>query len=187
MPFEMVIRVNVEAVLLTGGASSRMGRDKAKLLIEGEPLGERIARLLAQSGLRVTVCGREPLGEHPFILDDQEFAGPLAALSRFKPICEFVFVASCDLPGFDPLVVDVLLSQIGDHDAALPVSEGRMQPLCGLYRERSFDLVKKLVAGGERRLMRWIERLDPAIVTDLETTWVANVNTIDDLRRFDEN
>jgi molybdopterin-guanine dinucleotide biosynthesis protein A len=174
----------VEAVLLTGGASRRMGENKAELLIDGEPLAVRIARLLGQKGVSVTVCGREPLAGHAFLRDAETFGGPLAALSAFVPSADLVFVASCDLPGFNPAVVDELLKQIGDHEAAVPILDGRPQPLCALYRAKTFEVAKRLSSGGERRVAQWLEELDRTEVEGIDSDWLANVNTPEDLGRF---
>src|SRR4051812_28771963 len=98
---------SLEAVLLTGGASRRVGEDKAKLLVEGEPLARRISRLLIDSAIPVTVLGGEPLPDCEFLADEEAFRGPLAAISRFIPSREYVFVCSCDVPGFSPeLILD---------------------------------------------------------------------------------
>jgi molybdopterin-guanine dinucleotide biosynthesis protein A len=153
-------RAELEAVLLTGGASRRMGKDKASLTIDGEPLGLRIAKLLATRAERVTVLGRTPIAGFEFLCDDSEFAGPLVALSRFRPSCEFVFVASCDLVRFEPELIDELLDRLGDRQAAIPVLGGRDQPLCALYAASALDLLASLVASGETRIMTWISNID---------------------------
>jgi molybdopterin-guanine dinucleotide biosynthesis protein A len=152
--------VDVEAALLTGGAGSRMGRDKSKLPVRGEALAMRIARLLAESGISVTVLGREPLPGHAFLADRQELAGPLAALSRFRPRSPLVFVCACDLPGFDPAVVSVLQGSIGASQGAVPVVDGRPQPLCALYRAEVFEAMRTEFASGGRSLMGLLDRID---------------------------
>lgn len=171
----------IEAVLLTGGASRRMGQDKSKMLVMGEPLGERIARLLAWAGYSVTVCGREPIPGHAFLADAEEFAGPLVALSRFKPTQEFVFVISCDVRGFDPRIVGRLADEIGGNDAVIPSRDDRLQPLCALYRSTAFDLLLELVASGERRIFGWVDRLAVRQVDTLPREWLLNWNTPEDL------
>ena len=154
-----------------------MGQDKAKLLVDGEPQAERIARLLVDAGIPVTVCGRQPIAGCAFLKDAEEFSGPLVALSRFDPTKGFVFVVSCDLPGFDVEVVRALALQISDKGAAIPACEGRLQPLCALYRPESLAVAREIARGGERRVMRWIERLDYVTVTSLDPKWLSNVNT----------
>ena len=171
----------IEAVLLTGGASRRMGQDKSKMLVQGEPLGARIARLLVWAGYPVTVCGREPLAGHSFLADASEFAGPLVALSQFRATREFVFVVSCDLPGFDPRIVGRLADELGGKDAVIPSREGRLQPLCALYRSTAFPIAAELVGKGEQRIFAWVDRLRVREVDDLAGDWIRNVNTPEEL------
>jgi molybdopterin-guanine dinucleotide biosynthesis protein A len=150
----------MEAVLLTGGASRRMGRDKATLLVEGTPQAERLLAALKSIGQPVTVLGRQALEGAAFLSDEEEFGGPLSALARFVPSEERVFVLSCDLPLFDPRTVEGLRSHLGDADAAVPILDGWRQPLCALYRARSFSRLPGLLAEGRRSLMAWLDRID---------------------------
>lgn len=168
----------IEAVLLTGGRSSRMGRDKAAIPIDGVPMGERIARELARVCEPVTVVGRSAIEGFAFLEDEEEFAGPLVALSRVRPVAEFVFVASCDLPLFDASVVEELAVRIGDADAAIPVVDGRLQPLCALYRASAFGRISP----GQRRVMAWLGSLQAVGVTDLpRPEAVRNANLPEEL------
>lgn len=160
--------VDVEAVLLTGGASRRMGEDKAKLLIDGMPLAERVASSLTNAGLRVTVLGREPLKGCGFIRDDEEFGGPLAALTRFKPAEEFVFVCSCDLPLFDARLASLLREKIGGAHAAVPVVNGFRQPLAALYRGSAFDRIADVLPQEGSCPMMWLRGLEPVEVSEAE-------------------
>jgi molybdopterin-guanine dinucleotide biosynthesis protein A len=149
----------LEAILLTGGASRRMGSDKACLLLEEGPLGERIAKRLATRAQPVTVLGRQPIAGFEFLQDSTDYSGPLSALSRFTPTCEYVFIASCDLVRFEAEIVDELLVRVGTKDAALPVLNGREQPLCALYRSSALGELRQLVVAQETRMMAWISRL----------------------------
>ena len=88
---------SIEAVVLTGGESRRMGFDKASIAIDGVPQADRIVRQFLAAGLPVTVLGRQPINGAAFLPDEEMFGGPIAALTRFVPSAEFVFVSSCDL------------------------------------------------------------------------------------------
>jgi len=160
---------DVEVVLLTGGASRRMGEDKATLSINGVAQGERMIYLLTEAGYTVTTIGRRPLGEARFLQDQEEFSGPLTALALFKPRAPTVMVLSCDMPLFDPAIIGVLERLIGeDEDANLPRIGGRLQPLVGLYRDRTWHSLRRLVESGERRLMAWVECLRVKNVSEAE-------------------
>jgi molybdopterin-guanine dinucleotide biosynthesis protein A len=155
--------VMIEAAILTGGKSRRMGVDKAKLLVDGEPQAERIVRLLTQLGVPVTTLGREPTAGAGFLPDPEEFAGPISALRRFRPAAEMVFVASCDLPRFDNRLVDLLASKIGDKQAAVPLIDGWKQPLCALYQASAFAALQELDG---QCAMSWLDRLQVVLVTE---------------------
>ena len=181
----------VEAVLLTGGASRRMGADKASLDFGGEPLAERIARALAEVACRITVLGREPIADFEFQKDNQEFAGPLTALSEFKPGFPFVMVCSCDLPRFDPKIVECFLEDINDKDAAVPISEGMLQPLCALYRKKAFANIGSVLQGGKQSMMAWLETLDLAEIpalrladTGIDPRSIQGFNSPEELTRL---
>lgn len=161
----------IEGVLLTGGASRRMGADKARLVVDGEPLAERIARSLAEHCSRVTALGREPLDGCNFLEDQEDFAGPLIALSRFVPTANGVFVVSCDLPRFDGRLVSLLDSLREGWQAVVPQADGHLQPLCALYSADAWGELAGTVEEGKRSLMAWLENLryrtvDPEEIAD---------------------
>ncbi|HJP84331.1 MAG TPA: molybdenum cofactor guanylyltransferase [Fimbriimonadaceae bacterium] len=161
----IIAPMSIESVLLTGGASRRMGSDKASLLVEGETLAHRMVTQLVRTCDVVTVLGKEPIDGCAFLQDSEEYAGPLAALSKFSPRAQFVFVASCDLPRFDGNVVPYFASIIEGRDAVIPISGDRPQPLCALYSASAIAKIAPLHQGGVRRLQAWIEQLSAVKVS----------------------
>ena len=157
--------MTLEAVVLTGGKSRRMGQDKAKLQIDGVPQAERIVRQLADRGLPVTVLGREPIDGAKFIKDQEEFGGPIAALRNFEPTADAVFVVSCDLPNFDVRLIDVLNEKIGNAEACAPHVDGFRQPLSALYKKAAFSKLSSLV---DQCAMGWLNELDTKLVSEEE-------------------
>lgn len=175
-----------EAVLLTGGKSSRMGENKALLEVCGEPLADRIVRLLNGEGWPVTVLGREPVGRAAFLPDEREHTGPMIAISRFKPTPEAVFVASCDLVRFQPAVPTTLLRLLGDAEAVVPVINGRSQPLCAVYRSDCFD---PGLTAGHTRMSEWLDQLEVGFVDEsqlqregIDPAWVVGCNTLEEFQ-----
>ena len=158
--------VDIEAALLTGGASRRMGRDKAKLEVDGRPLAETVASRILSAGIPVTVLGPDLIPGCSLQQDATPHAGPLVALSCFCPRAEYVFVCSCDLPLFDGRLIEVLADLIEDMDAAIPLSQGRPQPLCALYRAGVLSGLREWLQHGSRRVMEWIETLSCTKVSE---------------------
>ncbi|MBS1720342.1 MAG: molybdenum cofactor guanylyltransferase [Armatimonadetes bacterium] len=174
------------SVLLTGGASCRMGFDKASILIESVPLAVRLARMLQEAGWEPTILGRTPLDGYCFHPDNEVERGPLAALRAFCPTSHLVFVLSCDVPLFDGAVARALKSCLGEKEAAIPAIDGRLQPLCGVYRREAWE---RLSIVDSARIMDWVEALDVEIVTEVELLrlgvqpdWCRGVNTPSELK-----
>jgi molybdenum cofactor guanylyltransferase len=195
---------SIEGFVLAGGASSRMGTDKARLVLGGETFIERIAGALQAVASPVMIVGSRREGENdrvrlngnllPVIPDVFEKWGALgglhAALSAART--EWAVVVACDLP---LVTSDLFLHLAGlraDYDAVAPVQEdGRPQPLCAFYRvEACRPATEKLIKAGERRPV--------TLLQSVHTRWVAfgeladlngasqffeNVNTPDDYAR----
>lgn len=133
---------NVAGALLLGGASSRMGRDKSQLSLDGESLAARSARLLARCFEEVLLVGAPPAAAAlcaPLGLrlaaDPPGPRCPLRGLVGALAAAQAprVVVIATDLPGLcDDL--PLALSAWPDADAVVPRRGGRPEPLCALWR-----------------------------------------------------
>lgn len=157
-------------LLLSGGASRRMGRDKAALVYAGEPQLDRAWRLL--QGLGVEPCllsvrtdqTDEPLrARYPQVVDAPGVAGPMAGLlaaHRQAPTHAWLVLA-CDLPLLDLPVLETLVAARGADGSAVAYAaegDGRPEPLCAIY-EPMFcrEVLAPAAARGERSLRRCLE------------------------------
>ncbi len=180
----------IEAVLLTGGASSRMGEDKASILIEGVSMGQRIADLLVDKGVPVTNIGGKPLERCIFLEDRTPLGGPLRALGAFTPSGPLVLLCSCDLPLLDVRIVGLLRRNIHQSDAAVPIVDGRSQPLCALYRGSALERIAEVLNSGKSSMKAWLDVLKISQITDtdlleagIRPQSVLGVNTPAELKR----
>lgn len=173
----------IQAVILTGGASRRMGRDKASLEVDSVSIALRTARKLDELQIPVTVLGRTPLEGFGFIADQQDFQGPLVALSALTPSRQWVFVASCDMPRFEASIVRELANRAAstDAEAFIPTIEGRLQPLLGLYRAEAFACLSKDM----RSMVAWLNTLRVVTVpleeSGLDVRHYLSANTPEEL------
>lgn len=159
-----------------------MGRDKATLPVGGTAMGLRIAAALRDAGLPVTILGREPLEGFLFQPDATDYEGPLAALRAFTPSRSAVFVAACDMPGFDPRIVPLLQAHLGESDAAIPLLGERLQPLCALYARAAWAKLRSQELQEARSVMRWIDALAVVeVASGFDAAWVRGANTPDEM------
>jgi molybdopterin-guanine dinucleotide biosynthesis protein A len=145
--------------ILAGGASSRMGRDKALLEVGDLPMLVRTARLLEPLVVSVTVIGPPesyaPLGLR-VVPDDEPGLGPLGGLATALRISESEcnLVVGCDLPYLPGAWLDWLLARAVESrgDAVVPESARGLEPLCAVYRARCAGTIRAAISRGERKL-----------------------------------
>ncbi len=145
------------AVILTGGRSSRMGRPKALLPFNGEPLIVHIVRALKRMFAEAVVVAA-PEQELPplpvtLVRDEVAYQGPVGGIyfglkAATKEIC---FVTSCDAPFLSLPLIAHLLSHVSDCDVVVPYWQERFQPLHAVYRTSVLPLLKEQLERGELR------------------------------------
>ncbi len=151
------------AILLLGGRSSRMGAPKADLDWRGTPLSLHMATLLDLAVDGPVVAVAQPDAPAPalppgveLVRDAAPDQGPLrgleAGLAALEGRADRVVAAAVDLPLLAPALVRGLLDVLDDAgiDAAVPVVDGRRQPLAAAYRTTVLATARDLLAGGER-------------------------------------
>lgn len=148
-------------LVLAGGASSRMGFNKALATLRGETLVARACRLLAGLTDTVYVVSRDPavVTGLPYRLVEGERpgVGPLAALAAGLRECRtpWALVLACDLPLFPPgLGARLLEIAVGEKgwQAVVPRWDGFWEPLAAAYARTCLPAVEEALARGERRV-----------------------------------
>ncbi len=185
-------------VVLAGGRSRRMGRDKALLDLGGETLAARAVRLVAGACPEVAIAaaGRElvpgiaPLADGP---GQGPAAGILGAALAYPG--HPLLVVACDLPALPPELLASLARPIpgDDSDWRLPRWSEGVEPLCALYRPGILALLAEQVARGEMALhaletsgarIRYLEEVDLRPFGDPAELF-RNLNRPEDLDRWE--
>src|SRR5712692_511601 len=162
----------VGGFILAGGASSRMGRDKALLEFAGVPLLVRTARLLDSRVAQVTVIGPPEryaaLGLR-VVPDDQPGVGPLGGIATALRLstADWNLLVSCDLPYLTGEWLDWLIGRAlaSEADALVPEAERGLEPLCAIYRRSCGPALAAAIARGERKVTDAVARLNLEKIT----------------------
>jgi molybdopterin-guanine dinucleotide biosynthesis protein A/molybdopterin converting factor small subunit len=145
------------AVVLTGGKSSRMGRPKALLPFDGEPLIAHIIRGLKKMFAEAIVVAAPdqelPILPVMLVRDEVAYQGPVSGIYHGLKASsqEVSFVTSCDAPFLNLALIAHLLAQSSDCDVVVPYWEERLQPLHAVYRTSVAPLLKDQLERGELR------------------------------------
>lgn len=149
-------------VVLAGGKSSRMGRDKAWLTVFGQPMLCLVADVLARVTEEILVSGRDPTPfglTAPWLPDETPDLGPaggvLTVLAAVRRPC---LVVSCDLPFLDESCLIRLLTAWRERPGGALmttyriVETGYVESLVAVYEPEGETLLRGHLARGERRL-----------------------------------
>ncbi len=185
----------VALIVVAGGASRRMGEDKATRTVGGQPALLHVLALGAAVGAtpRIVVAragqSLPPLPATALRVDDppeREGEGPLPAMATGLAALGdaaapgAVLVLSTDAIGIQVRDLQLLLEHLEGHEAAVPRSEGRWHPLVAAYVPAAVaPVIGELVASGTRRLQALPGVLDVAVIPEawLSATALTACNT----------
>jgi molybdopterin-guanine dinucleotide biosynthesis protein A len=169
------------AIILCGGKSSRMGRDKATLPFGPELMLQRVVRLMSEvvepANIVVVAAPEQPLPALPTDVavahDAREYRGPLEGLATgLRAIgsrIDAAYATGCDVPLLQPAFVEAMFAALGDFDIAVP-REGQYQhPLAAVYRRGVLPKIEELLAA---------DRLRPVFLFDEVRTREIDVETL---------
>jgi len=141
------------AIILAGGKSSRFGRDKAFVKIEGIPIIKRQIKILAMIFKKIIIVTNSPrkyrLKGVKIIQDIIPDKGPLGGLYSGLRASDSIynFVVACDMPFLNERLVKYMIKNIKNFDVFIPKIDNKLHPLCGIYSKNCIPVI-------EQRLMQ---------------------------------
>lgn len=183
-------------LILAGGYSKRMGRDKAQIVYHGRPQVQIARELCAAVCEKTFVSLRPDQVNQPCyagltsILDDAQYEGKgplggiLTAMSA-HPQASWLVLA-CDLPFMNAKAVDVLLKHRDPYRFATAFQnpqDGLPEPLAAIWEAGSYTAAASLFQGGITCPRKVLIKNDTLLVQAEDPKWVDNINTLEEYRR----
>jgi molybdopterin-guanine dinucleotide biosynthesis protein A len=195
--------VDLSAIVLAGGKSSRMGRDKALICIHGVPLLQKICQIARSCSKHVYIVtpwperyqyldlsGCEFILETPLnsAIDSQKpLAGPIVGFAQgLKHVkTDWVLLLACDLPNLKLAVFTDWIEQLetveAEAIACLVHQVHGWEPLCGFYRRSCLTLLVDFIHQGGTSFQDWLGNHQVAVLPLTELDMLFNCNTPEDL------
>jgi molybdopterin-guanine dinucleotide biosynthesis protein A len=167
------------AIVLAGGRSSRMGKPKALLVFDREPLIVHVVAMLRRLCAEVVVVAAPGQDLPPMpvtvVRDDIAYQGPVGGLYYGLKASsgDVSFVTACDSAFLSAGLISHLISRIPEHDVVVPYWQGRFQPLHGVYRRSVLPFLEGQLARGELRPIYLFDKVRTCRIDE------------DEIRRFD--
>ena len=190
----------VTGIVLAGGMSRRLGRDKAVETIGGQSLISRVLDSLSHVAqeLVVVVNNREreddlPLPDSVVVAVDSypdtgSLGGIFTGLSASSN--QWGFVVACDMPFLNLELLKYLLSQRGGHDIVVPVIDHRPEPTHAAYSKVCLPAIETRLRANDLKIAKFFDDVRAKYVSqrnveDLDPGGLSffNVNTEEDLTR----
>jgi molybdopterin-guanine dinucleotide biosynthesis protein A len=179
------------AVLLAGGKSSRMGRDKALLEFGGRPLWQHqleTLRRLSPAQLLLSGPARNGIEGVP---DEMEDAGPLGGIASAlkRTATPLLVVLAVDLPYMTSELLGSLLAKCQADCGIVPCSRGRLEPLAAVYPVLCASLAVAALEQGKFSVQDWVRSafdrgfLRTREILPNEKRFFLNLNTPEDYAR----
>jgi molybdopterin-guanine dinucleotide biosynthesis protein A len=161
------------AVVMAGGESQRMGRDKASLVLDDRTLLQHVVAVVQTLFPQLLVSVRQPRPDIalPQIVDAFANAGPLAGLCAglAQAKTPWIFAVATDMPFIQPALIEQLAGLRSGVQAVVPVVHGHPQPLAAFYSVSCLDSIRAMLEGeGKRSLRAALERLKVCYVNEAD-------------------
>ncbi|WP_418792053.1 molybdenum cofactor guanylyltransferase [Phosphitispora sp. TUW77] len=181
------------AVVLAGGKSTRMGRDKALIRVTENRMLEGVVKVLAPEFPEIIISSNASSHNIPGtrIIPDTVFGqGPLGGIyTCLKDSGHQVnFVVACDMPFIESRLAVHLVSLAPGYDAVIPRMGGHYQPLFAVYTKKCLPAIETSLNNGRNRIVSFYSKINSRFVGpdeirqfgDLDMMFF-NVNTPGDL------
>jgi len=183
---------DISGFVLAGGKSSRLGTDKALLIIQNESLLARMIGLIRPHCQTLAISGQNLDYENfnlVMVPDLFPNCGPIAGIysSLLYSLNDWNLIVSVDVPFLNDDLIGLLLANIGEYDCIIPTHHAGIEPLVGLYNRRILPAIKDMIDNGDYKLTRFLEIVNTRYVDCSELLRIyprlfMNINRIEDYR-----
>ncbi|MBY0123395.1 molybdenum cofactor guanylyltransferase [Bacillus sp. S/N-304-OC-R1] len=161
-------------IIMAGGKSSRMGTNKALLMIDGKTVIERIVQELSKTVSDILIVTNtfeeyQFLGL-PMVQDQWRDMGPLAGIHAGLSASQTVknLVVACDMPFVSAGLGGILLNLLDQYQAAVPEIDGQLHPLFAAYRKDALGIILQFLQKRELKVRQFLNHIHCKLMTEAD-------------------
>jgi len=161
-------------IVLSGGESRRMGRDKAFLTFDGIPLIERVVRTLRTVFPRIIIVTNDPASYVSYgavvVTDAVDKQGPLTGIysGLLHSKDDYNFVVACDMPFLNSGLITYMAGLTQGYDIVAPLVAGYLEPLHAFYHRRLLPVIEERLRQDSRQIRGIYDEAHVHYVTETE-------------------
>lgn len=182
----------ITGIIIAGGKSTRMGRDKALINFKGKKLIEYAIDLLKAFTNNVIISANENKYAgygFPVVADNFPDLGPLSGLESALRQSETRnnIVVPCDTPFLNAGLYEDLLRYSVNYDAVVPVSKGgNTEPLIAFYSKEILPVIDRQIKNQDYKMQNLLKAINTKFLLVENSDILSNLNTVSDLNKSRE-
>jgi molybdenum cofactor guanylyltransferase len=164
----------ISAIVLAGGQSRRMGRDKALIEFEGRPLIAHVIEVLRRLSEDVIIVSDRAGAYASFgvriVPDYDPPSGPLGGIAVGLRAArhDLAIVVACDMPFLSRALLQTLIDRAAKVEAVVPQTGDQFEPLHAVYRRSCLAAIERHLIQGDRRVISFFDEVQLAVVPEAE-------------------
>lgn len=189
------VQQRITGVILAGGKSSRMGRNKALMTLGGQRLIDRVVKTMRAVFTDLLLVTNSPdvyadIGL-PMVGDVMPDKGSLGGIysAIYHVTTPYCLVVACDMPFLNAAVLQYLVDHIADNDVVVPEIDGEMQPLHAVYGKACLPPITQRLERNRLKVVGFFPDVRVRTVTaselepiDPELLTFQNLNTLEEFQ-----
>lgn len=154
----------VTGIILAGGKSSRMGKDKGLMELNGQKLVNHVLHVVQQVCKNVFIISNQPGYENlntPVYEDILKHKGPIGGLHAGLTYSNtpYNLLLACDMPHISNDLLKYLLKNLdGNEDAVVPQHRAQPEPLCAIYSKSCLRELENLINANQLKMQEVLTR-----------------------------
>ncbi|MGL4569934.1 MAG: molybdenum cofactor guanylyltransferase [Clostridium sp.] len=179
--------INRAVIILSGGKNTRMnGRTKAFLNINGERFIDNILKVVSDYEEKIISCN--VLNKYTefkgvkLIRDQFKEIGPIGGIFSSLKECNYneALIVASDMPFLKKEVLNFLGNYTFKEDALVPIVNGKVQPLCSIYKKRILATIEEMIVLKDYKLMNLLYKIDVKYIRIEDGENFMNINNVND-------
>ena len=176
---------NITAVILCGGQSKRIGRNKAFLKIGNKPFVEILINKLQGLFQKIIISTKQPTPYRhlksagiSIVADRSRVLGSLIGIysALKKSPTKYIFVIAVDMPTIEPKLIKRLLTVRKKYDVVIPQTRKGLEPLCAVYSKECLPHIVRQIRNDNYKIIDFFDQVRVKTIR-LKKDGLLNVNT----------
>ena len=191
---ELPEQTGIAAIILAGGKSTRMKKDKGLVVFNGKMLVQHVIGSLNKITDKIIIITSntdyKQFG-YPCIEDEMKEKGPLGGIytGLFHSSAIKNLVVGCDMPFLSLNILNGLINNCPGTDALLAEHKGKVEPLCAIYDMNCIPHFRSRLEQDQLKITDSLEGLNTRVISFDNEEWFtgnefANINSIEELNKY---